>query len=177
MLLSGLAGDALGYGVSARDLVRRLRRPPPEGVRVAYPGYGPLRLFTQSELRAMLGAAGLTVTRTWGIHGLTNLIPSTVLHRPRLSRPAAALFRALAAADERRRRRSGGAALANSVVVLARRAPAGTSRAALDAGGTGGDGDESAAARAALARPRPAAPAGPGPPRGLALDAGGPVPP
>jgi hypothetical protein len=92
------------------------------GCVVRYPGYGPLRLFTTQELGTMLGASGLVVERVWGIHMLTNLIPSTVLHRPRLARPLGGLYRALAAADGALRRLPGTHRLANSVVVLARKA-------------------------------------------------------
>jgi len=120
-LASALAGDALGYGLSIRDAWRQMARPPREGFVSAYPGYGALRFFTLAELDAMLAAAGLTRRRVWGIHALTNLIPSTVLHRARLGRSLARLFAALCRADavlawtglERR--------VANSVVILAQR--------------------------------------------------------
>ena len=116
--LGALAHDALGYGLSLRA-VRGLAR---DGVWPAYPGYGRLRSFTRGELAALLRAAGLLPERTWGLHTVTNLIPSTVLHRPRLGRPLALLYRALRALD----RALAGSALArraaNSLVVLARRA-------------------------------------------------------
>jgi MPBQ/MSBQ methyltransferase len=121
-LLSGLAGDPLGYGVRAGDLWRRLRQSAGGELWLEYPGYGPLRLFTLAELRALLRAAGLVPVRTWGIHRLTNLIPSTVLHRPRLGRALGALYRGLAAADDALRRWPGSTRLANSVVVLAEKA-------------------------------------------------------
>lgn len=121
-LLSGLVGDPLGYGVGAGDLWRRLWRSAGGELWLEYPGYGPLRLFTLAELRALLSAGGLVPVRTWGIHRLTNLIPSTVLHRPRLGRALGALYRGLAAADDALRRWPGSARLANSVVVLAEKA-------------------------------------------------------
>ena len=82
-----------------------------------------LRLFTMTELETMLRAAGLTPLRVWGIHGVTNLIPSTVLHRDRLARPVAALFALLARIDGAVGARPPGRWLANSLVVLARRDP------------------------------------------------------
>ena len=118
MAASALGGDALGYGVPAAALGRAFRRPWRAAVRLPYPGYGTLTLFSTGDLRRRLRAHGLTPRRTWGIHALTNLIPSTVLHRERLSRPVAALYRALrvldtaAAAGPLR-------AIANSVVILA----------------------------------------------------------
>ena len=116
--LSALAHDALGYGLSLRDVRGLLRN----GVWPAYPGYGRLRTFTRRELHVRLGAAGLAPARRWGIHAATNLIPSPVLHRERLPRPLAVLYRALRALD--------GALApvaawgANSVVVLAVKASA-----------------------------------------------------
>ncbi len=120
-LLGGVMGGRLGYGLSARQAWAIVRRRPSVGCVVPYPGYGRLRLFTTAELRAMLEASGLTMERTWGIHMLTNLIPSTVLHRPRLGRPLAGLYRALAITDAALRRLPGAHRMANSVVVLARK--------------------------------------------------------
>jgi MPBQ/MSBQ methyltransferase len=121
-LLSGLVGDPLGYGVGPRDLCRRLWQSGGRALWLDYPGYGRLRLFTTRELRGLARAAGLVPVRTWGIHMLTNLIPSTVLHRPRLGRPLGAFYRALCAADDALRRLPGSHRFANSVIVLAERA-------------------------------------------------------
>jgi hypothetical protein len=100
---------------------RALARRPARGCVVPDPGYGPLRLFTLRELAAMLAASGLAIERAWGIHMLTNVIPSTVLHRPRLGRALAACYRALAVVDDALRRVPGTHRIANSVVVLARK--------------------------------------------------------
>ena len=116
-LISALTGDSLGYGLSVRAAWRQLawRR----ARTVDYPGYGRLRLFTRGELRAMLDAAGLRPQRWWGIHALTNLIPSTVLHRDRIGRTTAALLRGLAAVDTRLATFAPAQRMANSLVVLA----------------------------------------------------------
>jgi SAM-dependent methyltransferase len=98
-LLSSLTGDGLAYGLrpgQAWALLAHARR---EGVWLDYPGYPRLRLFTDHELRAMLGRAGLRVERAWGIHAITNLLPSTLLHRPRLPAGLRLVYRALCAAD------------------------------------------------------------------------------
>lgn len=120
-MASALLGGALGYRLTAREAWRHIARPAAEGVWIEYPGYPPLRLATRAELRTWLAAAGLVPLRAWGIHALTNLIPSTVLHRPRLGRALGAVYRALAAAD--RAVSSTGAAqrFASSLVVLARK--------------------------------------------------------
>jgi SAM-dependent methyltransferase len=120
-IVDALAGGPLGYGRTAAEAWRLLARRPTAGCVAAYPGYGSLRLFTVPELRAMLRRASVVVERTWGIHILTNVIPSTVLHRPRLTRPVAALFRALGTVDDGLRRLRGTHHLANSVVLLGRK--------------------------------------------------------
>ena len=120
MVLSAATGDRLGYGVGARELWRQLRRSP-EGCRLDYPGYGRLRLFTMRELLAMLAAAGLGDVRSWGVHSVTNVIPSTVLHRERLPRILDAGYRLLCGLDRRLGATTLGRKLANSAVLLARR--------------------------------------------------------
>jgi MPBQ/MSBQ methyltransferase len=120
-LAGALAGDALGYGVSARRAWRALVSR--GAVRLDYPGYGPLALFRSRELAALLTAAGLQPVRAWGLHSVTNVIPSTLLHRPRLPRGLAGLYRALCRLDHRLAPTAPGRALANSTVVLAVRQP------------------------------------------------------
>jgi SAM-dependent methyltransferase len=120
-LVSGLAADALGYGISARRAFRHLARPIRDGFVADYPGYGALRFFTLAELDVMFGAAGITRQQTWGIHGLTNLIPSTVLHCPRLRRGVALLFAALCRADTALAATGLTWRFANSLVVLGQR--------------------------------------------------------
>jgi MPBQ/MSBQ methyltransferase len=119
--LSSVTGDRLGYGLRPRDVWRQLTERGGPGFRVHYPGYGPLRLFTVSEVRALLDAAGLEPAQMWGIHVLTNLIPSTVLHRARLAPSVDLFYRLLCRVDGGLRRLPATARLANSLVVLARR--------------------------------------------------------
>lgn len=116
---SSVAGDALGYGVTAREARRAFAPPLREGIWIDYPGYPRLRLFTRPELDRLLAEAGLTTVRAWGLHSVTNLIPSTVLHRARLGRAAGALYRRLRALDGALAKTRAGRALANSLVVLA----------------------------------------------------------
>lgn len=120
-LLSGLTGDRLGYGLTARQAWRLIADPPGRGLRVPYPGYGTLRLFTASELARWLAEAGLVVERWWGLHSLTLLIPSTVLHRPQLGRAGARLYRALCRLDRALAGSWVGRRAGASLVVLARR--------------------------------------------------------
>jgi SAM-dependent methyltransferase len=119
MAVGALACDALGYGISARVLWRALARPPREGCVIPYPGYGPLRLFTLAELRRLLAAVDLSVTRVWGIHSATGLLPSTVLHRARLPRGVRALYGALCAVDRAMSPLPPALTLPSSVVIVA----------------------------------------------------------
>jgi SAM-dependent methyltransferase len=119
-LASALSGDALGYGVTAREAWHALIAG--RTLRMVYPGYGPLWLFTRRELSAMLAAAGLMPVRAWGVHGVTNLLPSVLLHRQQVPRTLAAAFRALCRLDARVIGTAPARALANSLVILAERA-------------------------------------------------------
>jgi SAM-dependent methyltransferase len=118
-LLSSVTGDPLGYGLGPREAWRALTARGAAGVVIAYPGYPRLRLFGGRALSALLAGAGLTVERTWGIHAVTNLIPSTTLHRPRLPRPLGPLYRALCAVDRRLAGTRPATWCCNSLVVLA----------------------------------------------------------
>jgi SAM-dependent methyltransferase len=120
--VGGLLGDRLGYGLAPRDVWRAVATPRDRVCRLEYPGYGVLRLFTVRELCDLLAAAGCRVIRVWGIHSVTNLLPSTVLHRPRLGGVAATTYRVLRRADAALSSRWLGTRLANSLVVLAAKA-------------------------------------------------------
>jgi SAM-dependent methyltransferase len=120
-LASSVTGDPLGYEVAPVDARRAFRRPLTGGLWIDYPGYPPLRLFTRSELGGLIGAAGLIPVRWWGIHSVTNLVPSTVSHRPRLGRALSRVYRALTRLDRRLVGTPLGRGAANSLVVLARK--------------------------------------------------------
>jgi len=56
----------------------------------------PLKLFTAAELTRELRQVGLLVQKRWGLHVITNIIPSTVLHRADVSPSVWSIFRKLA---------------------------------------------------------------------------------
>jgi len=129
-LLSSVLRDPLRYGASFAEAARAFARPLGASIVCDYPGYPRLRLFTRRDLDRLLGDAGLDRVRAWGLHSVTNVIPSTVLHRPRPGRATAALYRGLCALDRALAASHAARSLANSLVVLAVRPPArGASRA------------------------------------------------
>lgn len=102
-----LLGDALGYGQSwpriAANLASRRRAP----LRIQYPFtlHGgdavalPIWLFSTTELEDTFRACGLRIVGRAGVHQITNLIPSTVLHRPAPGALMQRLFALLSRAD------------------------------------------------------------------------------
>jgi SAM-dependent methyltransferase len=125
-LASSVTRDALGYGANVQEARRAFAPPLREGIWIDYPGYPRLRLYTRPELDRLLGEAGLTVVRAWGLHSVTNVIPSTVLHRARLGRATGALYRGLRRLDRALAPTAPARRLSNSLVILAaKRAPGG----------------------------------------------------
>lgn len=59
----------------------------------------PLKLFTARELNRELEGLGLVVQKRWGLHFLTNLLPSTVLHRADAGPLVRTIFRQLASLE------------------------------------------------------------------------------
>jgi ubiquinone/menaquinone biosynthesis C-methylase UbiE len=60
----------------------------------------PLKLFTSGELEDELNKAGLTKIKQWGLHVVTNVIPSTILHEPKPHRSTRKAFRILASMEK-----------------------------------------------------------------------------
>jgi len=120
-LVSSVTVDAFGYGLRPAEARALVAGPWRTGVWVDYPGYPRLRLFTDRELGAMLESSGLSVERSWGIHAVTNLVPSPILHRPRLPAALRPLYRALRSADARVGASRVMRAIAAHGVVLARK--------------------------------------------------------
>jgi ubiquinone/menaquinone biosynthesis C-methylase UbiE len=61
----------------------------------------PLKLFTSSELKSQLRRVGIIQDKRWGIHVITNLIPSTVLHETNSSKKICAFFKFLTNIESR----------------------------------------------------------------------------
>src|SRR5262245_2226001 len=119
--VSGLVGDPWRYELAPAEVWRAAMTPRDRECRLRYPGYGTLRLFSVTELTGLLRAEGLEPVRVWGIHSVTNRVPSTVLHRVRLSWAVEAVYSVLRRADQALGTRWPATHLANSLVVLARK--------------------------------------------------------
>jgi SAM-dependent methyltransferase len=120
-LASSVMADAFGYGLRPAEARALVAGPWRTGVWVDYPGYPRLRLFTDQELGTMFERSGLRVEQAWGIHAVTNLVPSPVLHRPRLPAALRPLYRALRSTDSRVGSSRPMRAIAAHGVVLARK--------------------------------------------------------
>jgi SAM-dependent methyltransferase len=120
-LVSSVMADALAYGLRPAQARALVAGPWRTGVWVDYPGYPRLRLFTDRELWAMFESSGLRVEQVWGIHAITNLMPSPVLHRPQLPAALRPLYRALRSVDSRVGSSRAMRAIAAHGVVLARK--------------------------------------------------------
>jgi SAM-dependent methyltransferase len=120
-LVSSVTADAFGYGLRPAEARALVAGPWHTGVWVDYPGYPRLRLFTDRELGTKFESSGLRVEQAWGIHAITNLMPSPVLHRPRLPTALRPLYRALRSADSRIGSSRPMRAIAAHGVVLARK--------------------------------------------------------
>jgi SAM-dependent methyltransferase len=129
-LLSTLVGDPWGYRQSLWSSARRLLPPYNRGhtIRFAFPLEDgtivdmPLKLFAFKELRDALADVDLRLTHRWGVHSLTNLIPSQVLHSAEPSRRVRDAFNKLASIERRYFGRWPLRSLGCSLLVIAERA-------------------------------------------------------
>jgi SAM-dependent methyltransferase len=103
---AALAGK-LGYDQPVRESLRNLLAPPGTNVRIAYPfrlANGeevvlPLRLFSVGYLHDLFRRHQLAPRRRVGIHALTNLLPSTLLHDQAPPRALQGVFGVLCRAE------------------------------------------------------------------------------
>lgn len=101
---NALLGNVFEYDESLGEALRHFLPPFRKGHFVKYAfrtesgekSYMLLKLFTAGELRSALEGAGFRVDQQFGIHILTNLLPSTVLHDASPSAGLRRCFRLLA---------------------------------------------------------------------------------
>jgi ubiquinone/menaquinone biosynthesis C-methylase UbiE len=103
-VLNALTANRLGYDKSLGKALKQFLPPWNVGHRTDYSFVResgetvtmPLKLFTAGELSRELASVGLSVESRWGLHFLTNLIPSTVLHHADPPRSVRIVFNWLA---------------------------------------------------------------------------------
>ena len=126
-ILNALRSNCLEYDEDLNTAVRHLSPPWATGPTISYSfktesGSSvpmPLKLFSGIELRRELHSVGLIEDKKWGLHALTNLIPSTILHRSNPSARTRAVFSALASLEKRVNQKWPVNDFACSVLVLA----------------------------------------------------------
>ncbi|MHB1037868.1 MAG: class I SAM-dependent methyltransferase [Pirellulales bacterium] len=101
--------DVLGYETPLRTAIGYLLPPWDVGQQIAYSfklesGESvkmPLKLCGVSELTCALRDVGLVPVNRWGLHVITNIIPSTVLHKANPGTALKCVFSILAALEKR----------------------------------------------------------------------------
>ncbi len=90
--IGSVTGGRLGYEQPLSKAWHDLVCSPKEGILINYPftrldgtvEYLPIRCFTLTEIRQASEAVGLKILKTYGVHSVTNLLPSTWLGDPQL---------------------------------------------------------------------------------------------
>jgi len=110
-LIDSLIGGRLGLGESPSVAWRNLWKDPAHGIDIDFPfdlgseteptELKNMHCFTLSELQSVAASTGLSLHASYGLHAVTNILPSTVLHSPRLRPGLKVVARALAAVDAR----------------------------------------------------------------------------
>jgi ubiquinone/menaquinone biosynthesis C-methylase UbiE len=107
-IINGIGHNFLQYDESLAKAISHLRPPWNIGHTIQYAFElesgevieMPLRLFAASELKKELFRVGLIEEKRWGLHVLTNLIPSTILGKVHPSRGLRMIFTALASIEK-----------------------------------------------------------------------------
>jgi len=89
-LVNAIGFNFLGYDQSLKASLDHLFHPWHEGYSTHYSfklesGESvsmPLKIFTAKEIKNAMKSCELFPYKSWGLHGITNIIPSTTLHKP-----------------------------------------------------------------------------------------------
>jgi ubiquinone/menaquinone biosynthesis C-methylase UbiE len=108
-LLSTLTGDPLAYHEKLDHVIGYFRRPLGEGYPYVFPlafddgkvRMLHLRTFTHAELSRELRRRGFEVQSVYGIHAITNLIPSPLMLKDKPGRGTRGAFQALSGIEDR----------------------------------------------------------------------------
>lgn len=90
--IDSVTSGRLGYEQSLSEAWHDIVAPHKEGILINYPftrldekvEYLPLRCFTLTEIRQASEAVGLKICKIYGVHTVTNILPSTWLHDSKL---------------------------------------------------------------------------------------------
>jgi MPBQ/MSBQ methyltransferase len=108
-LLSTVVGDPLAYREKMDNVIRYFKRPIGEGYPYEFPLHFDgdkvrmlhLRTFTHAELSRELRQRGFEIRAVYGIHAITNLIPSPLMLKDKPGHGTRMAFRALSAIEDR----------------------------------------------------------------------------
>jgi MPBQ/MSBQ methyltransferase len=106
-LIDGLIGGRLGYEQSLKEAWQNISEPLEKGIWISYPFTRldgtiddlPLRCFTLAEIRQACEPIRLEIKKIYGVHTVTNLLPSTYLGNPNLHPIGRHIARFLAKVD------------------------------------------------------------------------------
>jgi ubiquinone/menaquinone biosynthesis C-methylase UbiE len=107
--LDSMLGGPFGYEQDVKESWDNLTRSSSQGIVISYPftrldgslEYLPIRCFTLGEILRECESVGFGLKRVYGIHSLTNLLPSTWLGDPALGQGLRRLARWLAGLEDR----------------------------------------------------------------------------
>jgi len=128
-LVSAVGADFLGYGQPLSTALKHVAPPWNVGHMIDYPfalSSGSkvtmkLKLFTVGEIESEMKKVGLVVEKRWGLHVLTNVVPSTILHKANPSIGIKKLFTILAKGEGKVNKYWPFNAFGCSILMLARR--------------------------------------------------------
>ena len=81
ILFNRLLGNKLNYYNSSKDFFKLIFSLPHNNIGNNTPLLIKIKLFTQYSLKKDLDRMNFKILKKWSIHGITNLIPSTILHK------------------------------------------------------------------------------------------------
>jgi len=108
-IVNAIGFNFLGYDQSLKASLGNLFHPWHKGYSTHYSFHlesgesvsMPLKLFTGREIRKAMNICQLVSDKRWGLHGMTNIIPSTILHKPNPGHFTRGFFSILSSVERR----------------------------------------------------------------------------
>lgn len=128
-MASVLIGDPLKYHETTKNVIGYIKRPIHEGYPYVFALHYDddkikllnLRTFTFHELRDKLGEGGCSIQSVYGVHTVTNIIPSTVMLQDKPGKVTRGVFSMLKAVEDRTYARWPFNRLGMSIIVIAKK--------------------------------------------------------